>query len=64
MIGFGIGGLVHGVIADLHGRKTVLVYSTLILPVVGGITAAWENEVCVCVDSVFRELLVVTCVKS
>jgi len=44
MIGFGIGGPVHGVIADLYGRKTVLVYSTLFLPVVGGITAAWENE--------------------
>jgi len=44
MAGFGIGGLIHGVIADYHGRKIVLVYSSLLLPVVGALSAAKEDE--------------------
>jgi len=44
MTGFGLGGLTHGLVADLRGRKSVLVYSSLLLPVMGAITAADEDE--------------------
>ena len=45
MAGFGVGGLVHGLGADLFGRKPALVFSALCLPVVGLATAAVADEV-------------------
>ena len=45
MTGFGAGGLAHGLVADAFGRKVVLVYSSLLLPVVGFASAAYANEV-------------------